>query len=163
MYFPHPVFFSPHQIKPCHRKSEKERLIDGLEGCCNVILWSHCWVLSHECGMCICAHARAVTCYTPYWWKTLHAGNLYLCEAVRDLGWFVIWVPLLLWCCAVSAVFNYRWCGDMGLALVLGCLHMLPLIETKLRNKIQNGVESVLLGSGLFSATPLKGWMDKKG
>lgn len=67
VYFPHPVFFSPHQIKPCHRKSEKERLIDGLEGCCNVILWSHCWVLSHEYGMCICAHARAVTCYTPDW------------------------------------------------------------------------------------------------
>lgn len=141
MYFPHPVFFSPHQIKPCHRESEKERLIDGLEGCCSVILWSHCWVLSHECGMCISAHVRADTCYTPDWWKTLYDCVLrnHTCALWSERPW-LIWVHHLLWCCAVDGVFHHLWCGDMALALVLWCLHMLPPTEKKKEKKYKMGL-----------------------
>lgn len=83
MYFPHPLFFF-HPIR-LSLVIGKERLIDGLEGCWNVILWSRCWVVSWmwRVRLCACKGRHLVYPPTDEGPTLLHAGKSHMCAVAR--------------------------------------------------------------------------------
>lgn len=134
MYFPHPLFFF-HPIR-LSLVIGKERLIDGLEGCWNVILWSRCWVVSHECGVRVCAHAKALTCY---WWRS-HTTACWKIVYVRCGETLVNHCFAVLLCssvtmelCGGDSIFYYWWCADEGWAAILWCHYILFWLYWKIR------------------------------
>lgn len=118
MYFPHPLFFHPIRLSLV---TGKERLIDGLEGRWNVILWSHCWVVSQcECGVCVCAHATVIICY---YWKIVRVR----CGEILLNLWFALLShsAVIMELCGVDSIFYHWWCIDEGLVAILWCPYIL--------------------------------------
>lgn len=136
MYFPHPLFFFFFHPIRLSLVIRKERLIDGLEGCWSVILWSCCWIVSHECGVRVCAHAKALTCS---WWRS-HATACWKIVYVRCSETLVNHCFAILSCssvtmelCGGDSIFYHWWCAEKGWAAILWCHYILFWLYWKIR------------------------------
>lgn len=126
MYFPRPLFlFSPHQIKPCHRKGEIDWWIRGVLECNSVIS-----LLNVACTSVCMQRPSPVTDEGP---SPLHAGKSCMCAVAR------LWrvnrcfailsrSPVTMELCGGDSIFHHWWCVDEGGAAILWCNSLTVLV-----------------------------------